>query len=340
MDWIRKNPVLTAIIAVTLSGCGALGYLILTAQGKYASVRETYDRQSAELSRLQGLKPYPEQANLHQMAAQTEEYAKATKGLLERLSMMELPAEPMTPEQFQDKLKRAVTDLAAKATTSGTKLPPDFFLGFEDYRTQLPTRDAAPQLGRQMAAVELVCNLLVDSKVAELKGLKRAKLPVETGEEKKDPKESEKPKPGAKGAGPAKPAGPTMIEESEIALDFISDQNRFRRVLNLIAAAKEQFFIVRNLVVANEKQTAPPRTAVGTPPVATPPPPIFGDATGTPGSGPTHGATAPKLEFLLGNERVEIKATVAIVDFADPSTVKFGQGGGGGDKKQATPPQK
>jgi hypothetical protein len=328
MDWVRNNPVLSGVIAATVVGCGALGFLLVSGQGHYAQVKEEYDRQAAELARLQGLKPFPDQANLDRLAELKGEYESRIGVLFGRLSEMEKPVEPLTPEQFQDRLKQSVTELEKKAAAEGVKLPEGFFLGFEEYRTQLPPADAAPVLGRQLASADFLCGLLVESKIAELRGIQREPLPEEPSAEKKERAERDKAKGGKKEGEPGGKAAP-MVAESRVTIQFLAEHSRARRVLNMIAAAKDQFLVVRNLAVANEQQAAPSKVAAPAAalPVSAQPAAaaaqgslealLGGQAAGAPAAASQ--PSGPKMEFLVGNERLDVKMTVGILDFTDPA---------------------
>ena len=93
---------------------------------------------------------------------------------------------------------------------------------------------------------------------------------------------------------------------------FVSTPAAARRVLNQIAGANQQFFIVRLLRVRNEKDKGPPREPVA-------------DATGVarghcslrPLGAPAARAVPElrALNFIVGNERIETSARIEIVRF-------------------------
>jgi hypothetical protein len=70
--------------------------------------------------------------------------------------------------------------------------------------------------------------------------------------------------------------------------------------LNEIANSSGQFFIIRTLYVHNEKDKGPPRQRTGEP------------APAEPAAQP--GAAAP-LNFIVGNEHIEVSATIEMLRF-------------------------
>ena len=74
-----------------------------------------------------------------------------------------------------------------------------------------------------------------------------------------------------------------------------------RKFINEITSSTGQFFIIRTLYVHNEKDKGPPRERTANP---TPTP------QASPGQSPT-GA----LNFIVGNEHVEVSATIEMLRF-------------------------
>src|ERR1043166_420311 len=160
----------------------------------------------------------------------------------------------MTPEAFQDTLRKSVIALADKAKKANVKLPDRFFMGFEDYQASLPKPEAAAKLGRQLQAVEYALNILVDNKVDAINALRRTPLPEEglaTGTTGAPGVaaggarggEGEEGEPG--GAGAARGAGPggrgggagkagqkQLVEKVPFEVEFISDPGKLRKSLN------------------------------------------------------------------------------------------------------------
>ncbi|HEY2344002.1 MAG TPA: Amuc_1100 family pilus-like protein, partial [Chthoniobacteraceae bacterium] len=131
MNWIKENKFLTGFFAVLVVVGGALGYLVYSAMSHYGEVSDNYDRQSAELSRLRGQKPYPNEESLAKLKEEEKEHEAKVSELEKKLATMKITVPPIAPAQFQDKLKASVDEYVAKAKQAGMTLPEKFYLGFE-----------------------------------------------------------------------------------------------------------------------------------------------------------------------------------------------------------------
>jgi hypothetical protein len=105
---------------------------------------------------------------------------------------------------------------------------------------------------------------------------------------------------------PTKLAGtpaPRLIERNVVEVTFKAAPGAARKVLNEITSSTDQFFIIRTFYVHNEKDKGPPRERTGAPtPVPTP--------QAAPGQSP-----AGALNFIVGNEHVEVSATIEMLRF-------------------------
>jgi len=70
--------------------------------------------------------------------------------------------------------------------------------------------------------------------------------------------------------------------------------------LNEIVNSSGQFFVIRILYMHNEKDKGPPRQRTGEP---------------TPAEPPTQAGGAAPLNFIVGNEHIEVSATIEILRF-------------------------
>ena len=296
MSWIKQNKFLSGFLAFTVVGAGALGYLLMKEQGRYAEARADYETKASELNRLEGSKPYPESENLKLIEAQRVQHIGAIDALHKNLAAAQLPVKPLTREEFQDKLREAVTRITTKAKEKGAALPQMFYLGMEKYQTEPPLPEAAPALGRQLDALEFVLTKLIDDGVVAISKFDRDALPEEEGKGKKE-KDGGKP-----GAPPVKSekSGKNPVTYHGMQIEFTGEQSRFRNFLNEIVTEKSQFFVPRLVVVKNEKEEAPLRVQPG--------------VAGTPDKGHTDG---DKKKLLFGSEKLNVSLVLEIVDFAE-----------------------
>jgi hypothetical protein len=329
MSWVQENKFLTAVIAVTVIGSGALGYLLFDAMGKNSAASEEFDRVAAEKKRLETMPVYPNEANLRKVQEQKQEHLARIQDLQKKLKSMELPEEPLSPEAFQDRLRVSVTAYLSAAAGARLKLPDKFYMGFDTYQSSPPKAEAAPKLGRQLKAIEFALGQLVANRAVELRGVIREELPEETGRPRVQPAAAKPAAPGAK-----KPEAAPLVEKHAFEITFLSDQTAAQKVLNAIDTDRKQFYITRTVVVRNEKPTPPPREAgsVPPPPAADTPPPAPEAAAPNPAApAPPPTATAAPVEsaaatfqFIVGEERIESTLLVEVAEFAPAEVEKAG----------------
>ncbi len=295
MSWIKQNKFLSGFLAFMVIGVGALGYLLMQAQSHYSEVRTDYETKAQELNRLETLKPYPEAENLKLIEAQKAQQFAVIEALHKNLAAAQLPTEQISREQFQDKLREAVTRVTTKAKEGGIALPAMFYLGMDKYQSEPPLPEAAPALGRQLNAVEFILTKLLDAGVVAITKFDRDALPEEEGKGKKDPAKQ------GGGAGKAEKSAKNLVSYHGMQIEFTSDQGRFRNILNEIVTEKGQFYVPRLVVVKNEKEDAPARFQPG---VAGAEPPKPGAASGT-------------KKLVFGSEKVNVSLVLDVVDFAE-----------------------
>jgi hypothetical protein len=164
-------------------------------------------------------------------------------------------------------------------------------------------------------------NLLLQSKGAELKKIARTEL----NEEKKA--EPPKPEKGAKG----KPeSDKKLVQAMSFQVEFVTTQGAFRNVLNGIVGNSQQFFVVRNISIKNDKPEPPTKEEKNPPP---PPPPPGADgkpAPPTPAPGPDAQPQEPRqaVEMVFGSEKVEVVLDIDMLDFAEPEAPAPEKGSG------------
>jgi hypothetical protein len=292
MNWFRENRFLGAFaVGFGLAFLIALIFL-WTARSSFAEAKRQFDENAAELNRLQRLTPYPSEENLRKMKTQADDYAADLEKLKGELKTRVPPVTPMAPNEFQSRLRQAITSLGEKARANRVKLPDNFFLGFEEFAAALPDTDAAPLLGQQLAQAELLLNVLIDARVEAITGFRRVPATERLAAAAPTPT----PIPGRKPAGPA---GDQLIERNVVEASYTSTPTAARRVLNQITTLNQQFYIIRTLHVLNEKDEGPPR-----------------DADDAPAAAPAPGASpAAGLTFIVGNERVQTAARIEMLRF-------------------------
>ncbi len=293
MNWFKENPFLGGLAAGTAVLALALLYWLWTGLDAYALADENFQARTGELAALYSAKPFPSAENVRQAEADATAFEKLLGEVGERLTDGEQlpPLEDITPEQFQDRVRAAVDKLAASAAAKGAVLGPEFHLGFGAYQAQLPSPAAAPALAQQLASIEGVCRILVETGVKELSSVTRQPLPVE------------QPEPANPGR-PAPPKAPANklpeVRFDSFDVNFIADQASFRDAFNKIVVAKPLVF-VRLVRLENSKPTPPPKnTAEAEAAPAT-------EQTGEP----------EKIPAVLGQETVHVTLRLSSVALAE-----------------------
>jgi hypothetical protein len=315
MNWIKANKFLSGFLAVMLVGAGVLTFLLLSAKARYDETSQQYQTQAAELNRLQTLAPFPDAKNLEAMAAQKGEHQEAIIALQKNLVTNEIPIEPLAPEQFQDLLRATVSRVTAKATEGRVTLPEKgFFMGFERYQTEPPRPEAAPILGRDLKAIELAVNTLIESRISAITRLERSPIPEEGGGDKDAAQNQKNNRSKPAGKNDAVAAAP-LVDKHRFEVGFQTNQQSLVEGLNKLVQSKAQFFIPRLVAIANTQQAGPPRVA---PEAASTP---VADAAAVPAAPGSPAATpAPVRKYIVGEELVDATLRLEIVDFSEPAT--------------------
>lgn len=295
MTWLRQHPGLSGLIAaLTLSLIGAL-WFFWNAHGDAEEAARRFNENITELKRLEQLAPYPSGANLRQMKAHAAEYGVAVEKLKTDLKMRVMPPTAIAPNEFQSRLRIAAGAVSEKARAHKVRLPARFFLGFDEFSSALPSTQAAPLLGQELAQIQFLLNILLDARIDALTSFRRVSV-------------SQQSSAGSTASPAPSPKTPatSLVERNAVELSFLASQSAARKILNQIATTPEQFYIVRLLQVRNEKDKGPPRDITADNRTATAIP-------AAPGAKP---ASGPVLTFIVGNEHVETSARIEIVKFA------------------------
>ena len=287
MNWYRENRWLgNFLIAFAVTALLALFFLFRARSG-FTEASAQFNEAATERNRLEHLNPFPNEGNFRKTQAALNDYGATLTKLKEELRARVLPVEPIAPNEFQSRLRRAIVNTTEKARANRVKLPENFHLGFDEFRTTLPTTAAAPLLGQELAQVELLFGILIDARVDAIAAVKRTTPPAEA---------TAAPTPPPKKPSAPANAAPPVVERAIVDLTFTASPSAMRKVSNQIASAQRQFFIVRTLYVRNQQLKGPAREQTAA----------------------TAGTTPPTsaIKFIVGNEHVEITARIEIVRFA------------------------
>src|SRR6266571_3393253 len=304
MKWFQQNRTFgTFLIGFGISAVFAVA-LLYWRWSAWSKARQAFDQVAVERNRLGHLDPFPSDANYRRLQEYVEKYRVALDKFKEALKSEVVPAPPLAPNEFQSRLRLVTIATLDRARVNNVKLPDRFQLGFDEFATTMPATAVASLLGQELSQIQKLINILLDAKVDSVTSLRRARLPEESGA---SPTPAPSPTAGRRVAT-VKPSGaplPALIERNIVDVTFKAAPSAARKVLNEIASSTGQFFIIRTLYVHNEKDKGPPREKM-----ARPTPTENRQATAAqPGA-------AAALNFIVGNEHIEVSATIEMLRFA------------------------
>lgn len=298
MNWARENPLLAGVAGVTGVGTLALGWLIWSASSHLTEVDERYQSQVNEFRRLAALTPFPDGSNVAKLEEQRKEVAAAGKALEEQFAAFEPAAESLDPAGFQDRLRKEVAAIVAKAKTANVKVADTFYLGFERYRAELPPEKAVPLLTRQLAAIRTLLNGFIDAGVESIGAINRKPVPGEAGAVAEAAPAAGTP-PAAAAAARKAAAGSDLISRFPFDVTIGADQGAFRRAVSRLMEQRP-LLVIRSLQVKNEKEKGPPRiaeTKSDAAPAATP------------------GKPAEAMRYVVGQEKLTAILNVEVIRY-------------------------
>jgi len=303
MNWFRENPFWSAFLAIAGGAFLLAAGLLWWTKGSYEDAMASYRESAAEQTRLESSNPYPSAANASKMKTYLDNYKAALDKLKAELKTRMLTEAPLAPNEFQTRLRQAIIRTAENARNNRVKLPANFFLGFDEFVSALPSPEDAPALGQELSQIQLLLNTIIDARVDAITAFHRIPHPGMTPAA--GPVSAATPR-----APPKASPGPKLIEERTVEFAISASPTAGRRVINQIAAENEQFFIIRAIHVKNQKDKGPPRENAGPTTPIPPPVPVVA------GAGPAPAATpAGPLNFIVGNEHIDLSARVELLNF-------------------------
>jgi hypothetical protein len=326
MNWVKKNTFLSVFLAVVLVIGSILGFFLFSAYSSFTAISQEYDSQVGKLQSLQNRAPFPSRENNERYAALATEYKQEYQNLLSAVAKMQVPLEAISPQAFQDRLRAVVSEVEAAAKAAGVTLEPDFYMGFDQYKGQLPPDKAAGPLARQLAAIKSVVDSLVQNRVKSIVSITREPLPEEPAAAPRNEARTLRPiTPGAK-----RPASPPANAEPVVSafpfeITFVAEQGRLRQSLNAIVRSS-QFVIIRYLTVTNSATEGPARVAEGLDANGMPLPAPGTEAVPPPeqvdGAAPAAASepAKPALNVLVGRETLTVAARIEVITFHTPDS--------------------
>jgi hypothetical protein len=317
MSWFKDNKFMVVLGGSTLVSAIVLFLVGSKGGGRYDQAKVDFDAAFDEASSYEKLPLYPSEPNHDGKTKALDEYRKAAVDLQAAFKpyRAEKPAN-ISPQEFTNQLKAVNDELKKAFSDSNTKLPDEFFSGFERYRTELARGEATGILVQQLQSIRSIMLALAGAGPSELRNLYRPALPEEEGR-------SFEPK-------PAQVARPLPLE-----ITFTGPEESARQFLSAISKPDGQYVVIRTLRVSNVKKD-PPKASdakfdkpAAAAPAAADPANIFGGAFVLPEEGaegekkddkpappPAPKADSSRiLAQVLGNEEVQVFLRLDVMSF-------------------------
>ena len=181
MKWFQQNRELGTLLLV-VGVCILLGGgLLYWRWSVWGEAKQMFDQTTAEQTRLQGLNPFPDNANYRKLQGYLKRYNAALDKFKDELKADVAPAPPLAPNEFQSRLRQATLAVQDRARTNNVKLPDNFQLGFDEFARIMPGTAVATLLGQELSQVQMLINILLDAKVDSITSFRRRPLREERG---------------------------------------------------------------------------------------------------------------------------------------------------------------
>src|SRR3954451_22219786 len=248
MNWFRQNPFWSAFIGLAGGALLLSLGLLWRTKGSYDEAVAQYRDAASAKATLENGNPYPSAANVTKMKMYLDDYKGALDKLKAELKAHMLPEVPLAPNEFQTHLRQAISQTMENARSHRVKLPANFFLGFDEFVSSLPSSEETPALGQELSQIQLLLNTIIEARVDGItafhriphSGITAAATPTTTP--RASPKQSAK-----------------LLEQRTVEFTIAASPTAGRKVINQIAATNEQFFIIRAVQVKNQKDKGPAR---------------------------------------------------------------------------------
>lgn len=292
MSQLPKHLVasLIAFVVIGLLGGGAWFWTagrLDTALAEYGSVTQ-------QLQTVQAKGFFPSSQNLKLLESNQEAVAALSKELLPQMDRAnEMFAAFLSPdkkglsqEAWKEKLVSTREELKKSAEHANIDLADDFYFGFKRYRVASPPAGATRDIGIQLAAIQEMSHLLIKAHVSGIKEIRRVMvedtgLPAPAGGSEE-----------ALAAAAVDGAG-GLYRVYPFEIKFQSTPQAMNKFVNELSRSP-MVFLVRFMVVENEKNTVPRRSEFAA-------------------SAPAEGTEAKLLVPIIGQEQINTRMRIDLV---------------------------
>ena len=266
MTWFKENKFLGGLIVITVILAGVIISLGMKLQETLDEKISEVETEENALKEMKGLNPYPTPESAK---AKTDSLkalvADANKMQAQFLTFKPESTAPIPVNEFSALLKD--TDARVRELFEGKiTLPEAFYLGFEDYKSELPRPEATGELAYELRAIEWLMGQLAAANATDVGGIVRHEIPSEKGESwggSATPARGGRTSRGRNTAARRGPSLPRIANRMPIELLFRGPESALRDVLTAMADSDQYFFDLRIARIKNESPIpTKPRGAV------------------------------------------------------------------------------
>lgn len=258
MSWINENKTAAVTIGVGAVLTIALVGVGLKFSGQANDAALTYKDNLTTINSLESAPTSPEPETVQELGQLVGTYSDRVAQLKERLTKYGVEKiTPVSGQAFNDELKGEVEDFKALAKSRNIIVPDEFYMGFEEYRQQLPKSEAAGHLSYELKATSWFFDRMLDSGLERVISIVRKPIKVE------EAAASQSRTPPRNGRGKSQDSSPDVMIRMPIEIVVEAKKGAWAKILTSIASADaEHFFVIRGLRVVNEKTKGPDQNAV------------------------------------------------------------------------------
>ena len=302
--WFSENKLVATLATIFTVGVLALGTLTYFGWSDFWAAQDDYSAKASELDALSHKAIFPSTSNLETLGVTLTKNQASLAKLTAVLGKYGVPsfgdiekAKPQDqPQQFQDTLRKQVTDIRSLAANSQATLPAGFYLGLDQYENQLPKPEQVPSLSKQLTILSWIAKTL-----AAEKGLAVSDFSCTSPDAPPDKLPADnRTRPRVLPANPLPPSSTPYETVGVTHITLRCDQTAFRELVNAIASAP-YFLVIEDLLVQNSTSEPPRRDAVD-------------PATQTDTS--ADGSSGPHLTVIVGRESLNVSLKIRALDFS------------------------
>ena len=242
MNWIKANPFVATLAAITIFLCTALYFVGSKGAAKYDAAKASFDESFNSVQSSEGIPVYPTAALRDGKRKALAEYADAIKEFSSSFDAYR-PGEIKTtsPQDFASSLVAANEEVTAALTSAGCEVPKSFFMGFTRYNGPLATEKAAGVLNYQLNGIKHALLNLAKSRPSKLFSVYRDEISEEND------------------TIPA-PNPDAISRTFGYEISFQGSEAAAREFLNSLGKTDTNYYIIRALKISNQSDT-PPKVA-------------------------------------------------------------------------------